>query len=113
MAWSKESRQSRGYGAAWDRVRKVVLKRDFGLCQPCRRRGLVTIAKEVDHIISKARALALRWSQARMDAPGNLQAICKPCHEAKTEEEQGKTKREKSVPGDDGWPVPAPRRGRF
>ena len=105
MAWSKESRQSRGYGAAWDRVRKVVLKRDFGLCQPCRRRGLVTIAKEVDHIDSKARAAVLRWSQARIDAESNLQAICKPCHDAQTEEEQGKTKRVKKAPGPDGWPV--------
>jgi 5-methylcytosine-specific restriction protein A len=110
MAWSKESRQSRGYGAAWDRVRKVVLKRDFGLCQPCRRRGLVTIATAVDHIVSKAKAAALRWSLARIDGEGNLQAICKDCHDIKTEEEQGKTKREKSVPGEDGWPVPAPRR---
>lgn len=105
MAWSKESRQSRGYGAAWDRICKVVLKRDFGLCQPCRRRGLVTIAKEVDHIVSKARAAVLRWSQVHIDAESNLQAICKRCHEAKTAEEQGKTRRVKKAPGPDGWPV--------
>lgn len=110
MAWSKESRQSRGYGAAWDRVRKVVLKRDCGLCQPCRKRGLVTIAKAVDHIVSKARAVALRWSQARIDDPANLQAICTACHEAKTEEEQGKAKRVKTAPGPDGWPAPTPQR---
>lgn len=112
MAWSKESRQSRGYGAAWDRIRKVVMARDFGLCQPCRRRGLVTIATAVDHIISKAKAKTLRWSQARTDAESNLQAICQPCHDAKTEEEQGKVKRLKTVPGADGWPEPAPQRGR-
>ena len=110
MAWSKESRQSRGYGAAWDRIRKVVLKRDFGLCQPCRKRGLVTIATAVDHIVSKAKAAAMRWSQTRIDAEDNLQAICTACHEAKTEEEQGKTKRVKTAAGPDGWPVPAPRR---
>lgn len=88
VAWSKEIHQSRGYGAACDRIRKVVLKRDFGLCPPCRRRGLVTIAKEVDHIVNKAKAAMLRWSQARIDAESNLEAIWKPCHEAKTEEEQ-------------------------
>jgi 5-methylcytosine-specific restriction protein A len=105
MAWSKESRQSRGYGAAWDRVRRLVMKRDFGLCQPCRRRGLITIATAVDHIISKAKAATLRWSQARIDDPANLQAICKPCHDVKTEAEQGKVKRLKTTPGPDGWPV--------
>lgn len=99
MAWSKESRPSRGYGAAWDRIRKVVLKRDFGLCHPCRRRGLVTIATAVDHIVSKAKAASLRWSQARIDAESNLQAICKHRHDAKTEEEQGKTKRFKKCLG--------------
>ena len=106
MAWSKESRQSRGYGAAWDRIRKVVLKRDFGLCQPCRKRGLVTIATAVDHIVSKAKAAALRWSLARIDGEDNLQAICKDCHDVKSQEEQGKTTRVKTAAGPDGWPVP-------
>lgn len=111
MAWSKESRQSRGYGAAWDRIRKVVLKRDCGLCQPCRRKGLATPANAVDHIVSKARAEAQRWCQARIDDASNLQAICTECHEVKTEQEQGKTKRVKvkTAPGEDGWPVPVRR----
>lgn len=115
MAWSKESRQSRGYGAAWDRIRKVILKRDCGLCQPCRRKGLVTPARTVDHIVSKARAASLRWSQTRIDAASNLQVICIACHEAKTEEEQGKTKRVrvKTAPGEDGWPVPVAEKHRF
>lgn len=115
MAWSKESRQSRGYGAAWDRIRKVILKRDCGLCQPCRRKGLVTPARTVDHIVSKARAASLRWSQARIDAESNLQVICTACHELKTEEEQGKTKRVrvKTAPGEDGWPMPVAEKHRF
>ncbi len=105
MAWSKESRQSRGYGAAWDRVRKVVMERDCGLCQVCRKNGIVTIATQVDHIVSKAKAATLRWSQERIDAEANLQAICKPCHDVKTEEEQGKKKRRQVTIGADGWPV--------
>lgn len=105
MAWSKESRQSRGYGPAWDRVRKVVLARDFGLCQVCKKKGFVTHATAVDHIISKAKAATLRWSQERIDAESNLQAICKPCHDLKTVEEHGKKKRPQVTIGADGWPI--------
>lgn len=105
MVWSKESRQSRGYGAAWDRIRKRILARDCGLCQPCQRKGRVTIARAVDHIVSKAKAKLLGWSVARMDAEENLQAICDPCHDAKTLEEQGKSApRPKKTIGPDGWP---------
>lgn len=105
MAWSKESRQSRGYGAAWDRLRKRIMERDCGLCQPCRKKGLVSIATAVDHIVSKAKAATLRWSQENIDAEANLQAICKPCHDVKTEEEQGKKKHRQVTTGSDGWPV--------
>lgn len=103
--WSKESRHKRGYGAAWDRVRKKVLDRDAGLCQPCRKLGKYTTATEVDHITSKARAAQLRWSQERIDDPSNLQSICHPCHLEKSAAEQGKTLKPKARIGADGWPV--------
>ncbi len=48
MAWSKESRQSRGYGAGWQRIRARVLERDKGLCQCCLRAGRTAIGREVD-----------------------------------------------------------------
>jgi 5-methylcytosine-specific restriction protein A len=105
MTWSKLSRQERGYGAAWDRIRKVIMQRDCGLCQVCKSEGRVTIAYAVDHIISKANAAAKRWTQERIDDPSNLRAICKLCHEVKTEQEQGKTKYVKVQTGPDGWPV--------
>ena len=105
MAWSKLSRQARGYGAAWERVRKVVLARDCGMCQPCKRKHMATPGNIVDHVVSKAKAAALRWSQARIDHPDNLQTICKDCHDVKTEEEQGKTKHKAVRIGVDGFPV--------
>jgi 5-methylcytosine-specific restriction protein A len=105
MAWSKLSRQARGYGAAWDRVRKLVMIRDCGLCQVCERAGRLGVAAHaVDHIVSKAKAEAMRWSQARIDDPVNLQAICDPCHLVKTEEEQGKKLKPRVTVGPDGWP---------
>nr|MCU0920178.1 HNH endonuclease [Burkholderiaceae bacterium] len=50
------SRHARGYGAAWDRLRQLVLRRDAGICQceDCRRTGMLTAAHEVDHIVPKA-----------------------------------------------------------
>ncbi|MCK8068089.1 HNH endonuclease [Cobetia sp. 1CM21F] len=39
----------------------------------------ITPATEVDHIVGKA--------QGGTDAPGNLEAICKACHQAKTASE--------------------------
>lgn len=95
MAWSRTSRQSRGYGAAWDRLRKRILTRDKHLCQPCLDRGRVTAASQVDHILPKAKG--------GTDDPENLQAICGPCHQTKTVKDSGG--RVKQAIGLDGWPV--------
>lgn len=106
MVWSKESRQSRGYGADWEKVRLVVIERAKGLCERCQREGRVTAGKEVDHITSKAKARAMGWSQAKADHPRNLQFLCTPCHRKKTTEETGRTYREpRPTIGLDGYPV--------
>ena len=97
-AWDhgkRESRHKRGYGTAWDKLRKEILERDKYLCQPCRRGGQSTVAKMVDHIKPKAKG--------GTDDPGNLQSICAPCHLDKTLRENGK-RRKKRI-GVDGWPV--------
>lgn len=105
MAWSKESRQSRGYGAAWTKVRAEVLARDMGMCQVCKAEGRVTAGREVDHIVSKAKAGQMGWRDDQIDDPKNLQTICHPCHLAKTARETGRTYRPKVQIGLDGWPV--------
>ena len=73
------TRQQRGYGADWQRVRGIVMQRDGGLCQPCLARGRVTAAREVDHMRAKAKG--------GTDDPDNLQAICVQCHRTKTASE--------------------------
>lgn len=104
--WGKLSRHQRGYGSSWDKLRKVVIERDKGLCQMCIKAGRITPGKEVDHIVSKAEAKRLGWTTAQMDGLSNLKLCCPPCHAAKTEEEQGKTKRPpKPTIGADGWPI--------
>lgn len=76
---SRGTRQQRGYGAKWDKTRARILSRDNGLCQPCLKAGQVTTARQVDHVVPKA------FGGSEDDT--NLQAICKPCHQAKTARE--------------------------
>lgn len=95
MAWPTTSRHERGYGTAWDKLRKVILTRDKYLCQPCLRKGRVHPATQVDHILPKAKG--------GTDEAANLQGICKPCHDAKTLVDEGhRVKVRISI---DGWPV--------
>lgn len=77
-SWSdkRTSAASRGYGWQWTKQREQVMLRDCGLCQVCARQGIVALATEVDHITPKA--------EGGTDADANLQAICGPCHKAKT-----------------------------
>ena len=95
MAWSRESRHKRGYGTAWDKLRKAILSRDCHLCQPCKANGRIVPATQVDHIKPKAKG--------GTDEAGNLQAICAPCHQAKTIRDAGG--KVKPTIGADGWPV--------
>ncbi|MCB1688654.1 MAG: HNH endonuclease [Halioglobus sp.] len=69
----------RGYGKQWRKIRDRVMLRDKRLCQPCLEHSRATPATAVDHIIPKA--------QGGTDEPDNLQAICTPCHRAKTARE--------------------------
>lgn len=103
--WSTESRHKRGYGSIWDKTRKRILQRDYGICQPCKRNGYIHPGTEVDHIVSKAEGKRLGWAQSRIECDANLQTICKPVHAEKTAAEQGRTLRPKVIIGDDGWPV--------
>lgn len=106
MVWSKESRQSRGYGPDWGRVRKVVIARAKGLCENCARNGRVSQGRDVDHVVSKAKAAKLGWNRARTDSIANLQLLCQPCHKEKTAAEQGRTLRPPKMQiGLDGWPI--------
>lgn len=95
--WSRVSRHERGYGTAWDKIRKHILYRDHGLCVPCQAQGKLTQATEVDHIVDKA--------SKGTDDPSNLQSICNECHKAKTAAAQGRTLKPKVTIGMDGWTV--------
>jgi hypothetical protein len=92
-AWTdtrRGTRQERGYGAAWDRLRLTILKRDRYLCTcaPCTQKGLIRPATEVDHRISKAAWKIRNGTLAGVDDPSNLGAINAECHRIKTAAEQ-------------------------
>lgn len=79
--WVKRNPSSGSYGGRkWQRIRDRIMKRDSYLCQPCLQQGRVTTAKEVDHILNKARG--------GTDSDDNLQAICMHCHREKTHQER-------------------------
>jgi 5-methylcytosine-specific restriction protein A len=97
MAWSKESSTARGYGARWQRLRLLVLARDFYLCQcpECAKRQVPLPATEVDHIKPKA--------QGGTDEESNLRAVNSECHKRLTQIQMGRKPRPHIGP--DGWPV--------
>lgn len=75
-----QTSKQRGYGPEWRTVRNAVIKRDKGLCQECKREGIVRPGTSVDHIIAKA--------HGGSDAPSNLECICTDHHRAKTARER-------------------------
>lgn len=106
MPWGSKTRQERNYGSAWEKLRKLTIARDKGLCQMCLKEGRVTRGKDVDHIVSRAKAKQMGWSDERTESLANTQYLCREHHLAKTEQEQGKTKRPpRPKIGPDGWPV--------
>lgn len=66
----------RGYGHAWRKIRDYILKRDNYHCLVCAKKNRVSVATQVDHIISK--------SVGGTDDYSNLQSICVSCHKHKT-----------------------------
>lgn len=95
MVWSTRSRHERGYDSKWSQVRLVALRRDGGLCVPCRSGGNVTVATEVDHVLPKAKG--------GTDDLKNLQSICSACHRAKTLRDEGR--KAARIVGLDGYPI--------
>ena len=95
--WKGErgTRQQRGYGAAWSKLRLVILRRDLYLCQPCRREGRPTPAAAVDHIKPKAKG--------GTDDHDNLQGICLEHHKAKSATDMAPKPRLKYDAN--GWPI--------
>ena len=74
------SRQARGYGADWERLRDWFLRQPENvLCRACEAVGRTTLATDVDHVVAFERV-----DDAKRLDPSNLQALCRRCHRKKT-----------------------------
>ncbi len=105
--WPRKSRQARGLGAAWDKLRPRILERDGHLCQCDQCKGgelRVRVADQVHHIVGRQTAKRRGWTQEQIDHPSNLMSVNAECHKRLDFEEQGR-KLPRRV-GLDGYPLP-------
>ena len=66
------------------------------LCAECERKGRVSEAVEIDHIIP--------LSKGGTNDPSNLQGLCLDHHQQKTARDKGYKKVRRRI-GADGWPI--------
>lgn len=66
-------------------VAQRIIRRDK-VCQGCGSKGPL----QADHIVPHAEATLLGWTQAEIDSESNGQALCIPCHEAKSARERAR-----------------------
>jgi len=71
-----------GYSARWDRYSRAFLAL-HPLCVRCLAQGRTTASQVTDHITPHRGDRELFWNR------GNLQALCKSCHDTKTATEDG------------------------
>lgn len=75
----RKSASSRGYNSGWRKMRARFLQQPENVfCVECMKRGVLTRATVVDHIIPHRGDQELFWDQS------NWQALCKSCHDRKT-----------------------------
>lgn len=76
------SSTERGYGYKWQKARDGFLKKN-PLCVHHLENNQVERSTVVDHIVPHKGDQTLFWDRT------NWQALCKPCHDAKTAREDG------------------------
>jgi 5-methylcytosine-specific restriction enzyme A len=81
--------------ARWQRRARLQLIKE-PLCRVCAKQGLIVPGEHADHVVPHRGSGRLFWF-------GELQSLCKPCHDRKTAEECGK--RVRPAIGVDGWPI--------
>lgn len=74
----------------WQKVRLIVISRDFGLCQECLRRETVTKGNIVHHKVEAREDLSLFWDV------DNLEVSCTACHNRDHPERSGGKKKRKN-----------------
>ena len=79
----RPSAAKRGYNSKWRRLSKAYLHK-HPMCVHCMQQGRYVPATVVDHIIPHRGNPTLMWDES------NWQALCKPCHDKKTGNEDSR-----------------------
>jgi len=74
----------------WQKLRRYVISRDYGMCQECKRRGIMTRGNIVHHIIEAREDITKFWDS------NNLETICVECHNREHPERSGGQKKVKT-----------------
>lgn len=69
--FQRDPKSNKRYGRAWKRIRDRYIKA-HPLCEECSKKGFITPAEEVHHI--------LPLSRGGSSDTNNLMALCKSCH---------------------------------
>lgn len=86
----------RGYGARWQRARKLFLQK-HPLCVMCEAEGRVTAATVVDHMDPHRGDEAVFWDESRW------QSLCASHHSSDKQRQERSGKPARRI-GADGWP---------
>lgn len=74
----------------WRKLRPVIIARDYGLCQECKRRDLVRRGVVVHHIVEAREDISKFWDE------DNLELVCLDCHNKDHPERSGGDKKVKT-----------------
>ncbi|WP_429940458.1 HNH endonuclease [Enterococcus sp. DIV0240a] len=73
----------------WRKLREVIISRDYGLCQECKRRGITKRGTVVHHVIEAREDITKFWDK------DNLELVCLACHNKEHPERSGGNKKKK------------------
>lgn len=90
----REKTAARGYGGRWQKLRAWYLGGN-PLCVRCLAQSRTVAATVVDHIVPHKGDEALLFDE------GNMQSLCKRCHDRKTATEDGAFGNRKAARADD------------
>ncbi len=82
VAWLKQPNAAKRVTGRRLQTMRDRLFSDHPLCVECERLGRVTLATQRDHITPLA--------EGGTDDDSNVQGLCRPCHEAKTQRESAR-----------------------
>lgn len=75
----------------WKKVRAVIISRDYGMCQECKRRGIIKRGNIIHHKVEARDDINQFYDE------DNLECICPACHNKEHPERSGGQKQRKTT----------------